>query len=826
MPRSALLTAVLATLASSSLIAHAESPALPPPNAIVVNRPPLERTPFVRLPIGAVKPEGWLRRQLDLQKTGLTGAAEKLYDALTPDSAWLGGKGENWEKGPYYVKGLIALAHTIDDQELKDRAQKWIDWTLKSQQSDGQFGPPNNDDWWPRMVVLFYLRDHYEATGDARVLPFLLNYFRFQLNTMPGRPMREWGRARAGDNLDIVLWTYNLTGEPFLLDLAKVLNDQAYPWTSIFSDSRFYDFGEDFHPHHIVNVSQALKLPPIAWQFTHNAADRDTYQRGVTNMNERYGRIDGQVSGTEMLSGRASTDGVELCADVERIISSGIAVDILGDATIADQMEKVAYNSLPAHTSAELKQITYYQLPNQVAAVHGGHGFTQDYPNGNLPGPHSGFPCCCYNWHAGWPKFVQNMWAATDDGGLALVAYGPNRVTTKVRGDATVRIVQTTDYPFKSGVALDVTIDKPTTFPLALRIPQWCANVEIRVNGQRLDGVTPGQFLRVEREWKTGDKVELNFTMAVRTSTWANGSVGLERGPLAMTLKVGEDWKSIHNFSGFDEFEIRPTTAWNYALQIDRAAPNVQVIEHDVPAVPFASDAPAVVLKVPARQVDSWHVKPARGKVVLGKSDQGWRALAEATAPLSTEGPQKLRVVGKGPSLRVFVNDMDQAVLEHNDGSFATGAVGLRSYDGNATFDDVRVNGKLVADFEKPTAPNAWHTVSGEWSLENGGFHVKPTRDAKALLQAPTNLRDFTLEATIVLKPGGDAGLLFRTTDVNAKLDGYRGYYVGLSASGSAIDSEEPPVSPVTSTAPLTEVELVPFGATKLRVSYFPVLKE
>src|SRR6476660_5495619 len=143
---------ILVVLALSSL-AIAKQP-MPDHRAVVPNRPPLEATPFSRLPIGAVKPEGWLKRQLELQKAGLTGSAEKIYDALQPNSAWLGGDGENWERGPYYVKGLVALAYTLDDPQLKQLADRWIDWVLQSQRADGSFGPTSNDDWWPRMVVL------------------------------------------------------------------------------------------------------------------------------------------------------------------------------------------------------------------------------------------------------------------------------------------------------------------------------------------------------------------------------------------------------------------------------------------------------------------------------------------------------------------------------------------------------------------------------------------------------------------------------------------------------------------------------------------------
>ena len=97
--------------------------------------------------------------------------------------------------------------------------------------------------------------------------------------------------------------------------------------------------------------------------------------------------------------------------------------------------------------------IQYYTLPNNVIAINGGHGFNQDYANGTVPGPNSGYPCCRYNFHMGWPKFVQNSWAATPDGGLALIAYGPTVVNSMVGGQQ-VQITEDTGYPFEEQVRL------------------------------------------------------------------------------------------------------------------------------------------------------------------------------------------------------------------------------------------------------------------------------------------------------------------------------------------------------------------------------------
>ncbi|UJF35810.1 family 16 glycoside hydrolase [Paenibacillus hexagrammi] len=583
------------------------------------NQSPLVQTPFIPLPLGSIEAKGWLLKQLELQRDGATGYAEDLYSELSTNAGWLGGNApdSDWERPVYYLKGLVPLAYTLRDQDLIATSQKWISAILQSQHEDGSFGPSTNDDWWPRMVALYAMKDYYEATKDARVLTFMTNYFHYQASQLPTRPLRDWGKMRVGDNIDTVLWLYNRTEDSFLLNLADTLAEQGYPLTDIFTNDGFQNYGDDFQPMHAVNVNEAIKMPTVYYQRSNDAVDRDAFQAGVENL-KKHEQITGMPSGTEMLAGIGSTQGVELCAITERMQSNEEAAMILGDAHIGDALEKIAFNSLPGAMDKELKNHQYYSLPNQVESNLADHGFKQEYDNGTMPSPTSGYPCCRFNLHMGWPYFVKNMWAGVPEGGLGVIAYGPSRVKTRIK-QADVTIDETTNYPFEDQIGFDVTASRSVQFPLKLRIPAWADGPTVTVNGVSQQGVISGEYMTIDRTWNSGDRVVLTVPMKLKTSTWVNNSVGIERGPLVFSLQMDENWQvesspiaAKPGFDaaalGFNQYQISAQNPWNYGLLIDREHPEatIEVVTGPMPENPFLQASSPVKLIAKAKRISAW----------------------------------------------------------------------------------------------------------------------------------------------------------------------------------------------------------------------------
>ena len=289
-------------LASLLLATTAATAAAPYAN----NRAPLREKPFVKLPLGAIRAEGWLRDQLQRQADGLTGHLDSVYpEVMGPRNGWLGGDGDVWERGPYWIDGLLPLAYILGDERLIEKTRPWVEWALGSRQPDGYFGPAedrpfespaiqrdNARDWWPKMVMLKVLQQYYSATGDERVIELMRAYFRYQMRELPKTPLGHWtfwGEQRGGDNLGIVYWLYNITGDEFLLELGDLIHRQTLDWTGILAGGEVIPTPFSLH---CVNLAQGIKEPVVYYQRSNGG--REERLRGHTPLHRP---ADGVVRG-------------------------------------------------------------------------------------------------------------------------------------------------------------------------------------------------------------------------------------------------------------------------------------------------------------------------------------------------------------------------------------------------------------------------------------------------------------------------------------------------------------------------------------------------
>mgnify|MGYP000453560579 FL=1 len=598
---------------------------------------PLQRKPYVELPIGSIKPSGWLKEMLVRQRNGMSSSLDILYPKVMGErNGWLGGDGDQWERGPYWIDGLLPLAYILDDDSLKQKIQPWIEWALASQREDGFFGPScnyepeeglqrnNSEDWWPRMVVLKIMKQYYSATQDGRVLTFLSNYFRYQLHTLPHTPLGNWtfwAEYRACDNLQVVYWLYNITGESFLLDLGKLLHQQSYNYVDMFWHR---DDLTRINTIHGVNLAQGIKEPVIYYQQDPDSLYICAVKKAFADIRKYHGQPQGMYGADEALHGNKPTQGAELCSIVELMYSLESMLEITGDIQFADHLEKLAFNALPTQISDDFMARQYFQQPNQVMLTRHMHNFDINHGETDIVfGLLSGYPCCTSNLHQGWPKFTQNLWYATADNGLAALVYAPSEATVSVADGIPVKVTERTHYPMNHTVSFDLEFPdvqvQSASFPFHLRIPSWCTQAEIRINGVLYRKVAGNTIEIIKREWKDGDSLELTLPMRVQTSEWYENSVAIERGPLVYALKIGEKWvkkliKDNPTKYGDYYYEVLPTTQWNYGL-VDFAGKPMEevftVIEHTdkmETEFPWSQENAPVEIKVKAKRIPSWQL--------------------------------------------------------------------------------------------------------------------------------------------------------------------------------------------------------------------------
>lgn len=648
------------------------------------NREPLAPSSLIKLPVRSIKPKGWLRGQLELMRDGMTGHLAEVSHWVQPEgNAWLSktGEGKNgWEEVPYWLKGITDLGFILEDERLIGIAKSWCAGVMDAQREDGYFGSEENrgggpermqlgaakknagPDLWPHMPMLDALRSYHEATGDPRVIGFMTRYFKWQASLpreqlLPG----SWQKIRGGDNLDSVLWLYNRTGEAWLLDLARVLHENTAPWK------------EKIVSWHGVNICQGYREPAVWWQVSKDPTDLAAAERNYQEVMGLYGQVPGGMFGADEHARRGYGDprqAAETCSMVEFMGSFQQLLRITGEGIQADRCEDVAFNSLPAAFTADYRALHYLTSPNMVqldrrskspGLSNGGTMISYD--------PGRVYRCCQHNHAMGWPYYAGHLWMATADHGLAAVLYAECEVTAKVADGITVRLSETTEYPFDSRIAVTVHAERTTRFPIYLRVPTWCPEAKVSVISAGGDLVASGvsrpeegsrgEYLRVEREWSEGDRIELDLAMETRVVRWEKNqnAASVRRGPLWYSLKISERYEPYEGSSSWPAYEVYPTTPWNYGLVLEseNAATALKFTRKPgpVPAQPWTADAVPVEITAVGKRIPAWQ-QDRTGLVTTLQPSPVRSSEPEEQITLIPMGAARLRisafpVIGEGP---------------------------------------------------------------------------------------------------------------------------------------------------------------------------------
>jgi len=582
----------------------------------VGNRAPLMRSAFMKLPIGAVKPEGWVRRQLEFQAGGFTGHLTEISRFVKKeDNAWLNPAGSGhspWEEVPYWLKGFGDTGYVLGDERIIEEARPWIEAVIAGQREDGYFGPRSNltlirnkPDVWPNMIMLNVLQSYYEYSGDERVPDLMTKYFRWEM-TVPDEDflLPFWQNQRAGDNLASVYWLYNRTGETWLLELADKIHRNTADWTGGVASW------------HGVNIAQCFRGPAIFYQQSKDPKHLAATERNYETVWGIYGQVPGGMFGADENCREGYVgprQAAESCSMVEMMLSCEMLLKSTGDIKWADRCEDVTFNSFPASMTPGLRALHYLTAPNMILCDSGNKS-----PGVQNSGPMLLFDphrhrCCQHNVGHGWPYYVEHLWLATPGNGLAAVLYAPCEVTAKVGHGAEVTITEDTYYPFDESIELVIATSEPVRFPLYLRVPGWCERPKLAINLRNVAvAAGPGSYVVISRQWADGDRVCLELPAKITTTVWTKNknSVSVHRGPLTYSLKIGEKYVRAGGTDEWPAWEIHPTTDWNYGLLLNQANPasSFEVVRKEWPDhnQPFEASVAPIALRAKAKKIPQW----------------------------------------------------------------------------------------------------------------------------------------------------------------------------------------------------------------------------
>ena len=618
------------------------------------DKAPLAPSAFQKLPVGAIKPGGWLKIQLNNEADGLTGRLTQTSHFLDiHNTGWTDANKGGFEEVGYWLRGFVDLGFVTGNKRIIETSKQWVDGILSTQAPDGYFGPTalrtsvdGGPDLWPHMPILDALRSYQEATNDPRIIPFMTRYFQFQDKVKTDWFNKSWAGVRWGDNLDSIVWLYNRTGDSSLIALAKKIHAHSA------------DYVNGIPSLHNVNFAQGFREPAQFGQIAggdtaYLAATRADYAK----MMGTWGQMPGGGFAGDETARKGYTDprqGFETCGIVEYMRSFEILTRIAGQTEWADKTEELAFNSLPAALTADEKLTHYITSVNQIelSAKPQRHKQFDDSPMRLQPYELGidEYRCCPHNVGMGWPYYAENLWLATNDEGICASLYAESSVKIKAGNGAEISIKENTDYPFNDAVNLTLAMPKPTQFPLYLRIPAWCRNASATVNGKAI-AARPGAstYLVISRKWRTGDKVALHLPMETAVKTWTqqHDALSVQYGPLDFSLKMAENFVKTGGTMEWPEYAAQTGSKWNYGLLLNRKDPaksfKVTRKPYNSAANPFTPETVPFSLTAKAKAIPGWQAD-SDGVVGLLQNSPAATDQPAETITLIPMGAARLRI--------------------------------------------------------------------------------------------------------------------------------------------------------------------------------------
>ncbi len=551
-----------------------------------------------------IKPEGWVKRQLEIQAQGLAGNLDKVWRDVR-DSNWIGGDAEGWERVPYWLDGFIPLATLLENEDMLNRAKKYVDAIIAQQKPDGWICPCSDEkrstyDTWAVILITKVLAVYYECTLDERIPQIiykaLKNYY--ELLDSKKIEMFRWNKARWFECFIPIKFTLDRFNEPWLYSLAKILKDNGTDYPSL-KELWKRPINRWVLETHIVNIAMMLKYEAVSSDILKEEY-KDIGAELYDYLYKYNGTVWGGFTGDECLSGLSAIQGTELCAIVEQMYSYEHLFAYTGKNLWAERLELMAFNALPATISDDMWSHQYDQMSNQIACQRfpevrdtGKPIFRTNGFDAHIFGLEPHFGCCTANHGQGWPKFTISAFMHKDN---KVINVLPIPSTLKEE-KCTIKIE--TDYPFEN--SFKYTIKAEQDFDFIIRINSFIKN--LKVDGKQTE------IKDLEFNFKAGEEREINisFETVPEFINRPHGLNSVKCGSVIYALPIKHSKNMLEYVKNdverkfpYCDYELIPQEEWNYAFSDE----NLKLEKKTTDAVPFSSINPPSIIKVNMQKID------------------------------------------------------------------------------------------------------------------------------------------------------------------------------------------------------------------------------
>lgn len=548
-----------------------------------------------------IKPRGWLKRQLEIQASGLSGNLDKVWRDVR-DSAWIGGEAEGWERVPYWLDGFIPLAYLLENDDMIARAKKYIDAIVSYQQPDGWICPCKREeiptyDTWAVLLIGKVLTVYYDCTGDEKIPEVIYKVFRNFYDLLKSGTIQliEWGKYRWFEGFIAINFLYRLYREEWLVELAKILQEQGvdYNKLTVLWKKPLNKWTLDTH---LVNLVMMLKSEAVSCELL-NQRYTDNAEKLYEILKQYNGTPVETFTGDECLSGVSPIQGTELCSIVELMYSYELLYAYTGDKKWVERLEILAFNALPAAISDDMWTHQYDQMSNQIACqrfpVPGKPIFRTNNEEAHLFGLEPHFGCCTANFGQGFPKLALSAFMRAENEIICAVPI-PSELKTE-----DVNIVLETQYPFD--YSFKYTISNKKEFTFKIRIPSWAKDVT--VDGNAFDG--DEAVFEIGKE--QGREIYITYNAVPIIRKRENDLNTVQCGPLIFSVPIQYEKKmyeyekdSVERKFPYCDYEYIPASDWNYAY----CGMDFEFEKRDISKIPFSSQNPPVVMKAYVKQIE------------------------------------------------------------------------------------------------------------------------------------------------------------------------------------------------------------------------------